>query len=156
LGRYEVRRVLGRGAMGEVLEVHDRHSGTDYALKRVPAELVRDEVQMYGIRSNFALVSQLTHPHICTTRQLEIDPVNGTALIIMDLVRGQDLAHFLATTRKRLGYDTAPLPIGVVLGIAEQIASALDYAHKQPISRGYDGRPRAYGILHRDLKPANV
>src|SRR4029077_8216277 len=73
LGRYEVRRVLGRGAMGEVLEVHDRHSGSDYALKRVPPELVRAPSQMAGIRANFSLIGQLAHPHICTTRQLEVD-----------------------------------------------------------------------------------
>src|SRR5579862_7654617 len=83
LGRYEIRRVLGRGAMGEVLEVHDRHSGNDYALKRVPPHLVRDDQQMLNVRNNFALVSQLAHPHIGTTRQIEIDPASGHALIIM-------------------------------------------------------------------------
>src|SRR6185503_14352443 len=59
LNRYQVVRVLGRGAMGEVVEVLDRHSGLSYALKRVPPELVRDASQMRGIQANFALVSQL-------------------------------------------------------------------------------------------------
>jgi serine/threonine protein kinase len=156
LGRYEIKRVLGRGAMGEVLEVYDRHSGNNYAMKRVPPHLVSDTTQMRNIRDNFALVSQLAHPHIGTTRQLEIDPATGHALIIMDLIRGKDLANWLATKRTSLGDAQAPLPMNLVLGIAEQIASALDYAHSQPVSRGADGKPSQFGILHRDLKPANV
>ena len=156
LGRYEVRRVIGRGAMGEVLEVRDKHSGNDYALKRVPPELVRDPGQMAGIRSNFALVSQLSHPHIATMRSLEVDSATSHAYIIMDLVRGQDLGLWLAERREVVGPEGVTLPIDCVLGIAEQIAAALDYAHSQPASRASDGKPKMYGILHRDLKPSNV
>ncbi|MCW8133877.1 MAG: serine/threonine protein kinase, partial [Planctomycetota bacterium] len=153
--RYEVLRVLGRGAMGEVLEVRDRPSGLSYALKRVPPELVRDKAQMKSIQANFALVSQLAHPHIAITRHLELDPETGHAYLIMEMVHGTDMDLWLADRRAALG-PTAQLPMPEILGVAEQIASALDYAHAQPVSRGPDGRPARYGLLHRDLKPANV
>ena len=156
IGRYEVRKIIGRGAMGEVLEVRDQQSGVDYALKRVPPDLVRNAAQMAGIRVNFALVSQLTHPHIGTTRQLELDPASGHAYLLMDLVRGIDLAQWLIKKRQELGNPNAPLPIELALGIAEQIAAALDYAHNLPVSHGSDGKPKVFGILHRDLKPANI
>jgi serine/threonine-protein kinase len=156
LQRYEVRRLLGRGAMGEVLAVHDLQSGNDYAFKRVPAELVRDGAQMANIRANFALVSQLTHPHIGATRFFEVDQATGHAYLIMDLVHGVSLAEWLITKRLELGQTDAPLPIETVVGVAEQIAQALDYAHSQPVSRTPSGTPKVYGVLHRDLKPANV
>lgn len=156
LQRYEVLRVLGRGAMGEVLEVRDRASGLAYALKRVPPELVRDTAQMQSIRENFALVSQLAHPHIATTRHLELDAATGHAYLLLELVHGTDLHHWLASRRESLGGMQATLPLPEVLGIGEQIAAALDYAHAQPVSRGPDGKPTRFGLLHRDLKPANV
>jgi serine/threonine-protein kinase len=166
LGRYLIRRVLGRGGMGEVLECQDQQTGVDYALKRVPPELTCDITQLQNIRANFALVSQLTHPHIATTRYFEIDSA-GQVFLLMDLVRGCDLAQWVRTQReaivKTAGLDPAgvaqmavPLPMEVVLGIGEQLAQALDYAHSQPIVRAADGSPRLFGILHRDLKPENV
>ncbi|MCW8131494.1 MAG: serine/threonine protein kinase [Planctomycetota bacterium] len=156
LGRYEVVRVLGRGAMGEVVQVRDRHSSIEYALKRVPPDLARDDLQMRGIRANFALVSRLTHPHIATTRFLEIDPGGGGVYLLMDFVKGCDLAHWVLDLRERMGDPEAPLPLPLALGIAEQIAAGLDYAHSLPVSLRPDGSPARHGILHRDLKPANV
>jgi len=148
--RYEVLSVLGRGAMGEVFEVRDIQSENHYALKHIPSDLTCDNLQLESVRQNFRLVSGLTHPHIGTTRHLEINPESQEAYLLMDLIHGGDLAHWLKTKREELGDSEAPLPIKLVLGIAEQIAHALDYAHSQPCGK------RRMGILHRDLKPANV
>ncbi len=149
-GRYETERVLGRGQMGEVLLVRDRRTGARLALKRVPPELVRDASVFHGVRANFALVRGLDHPHIAAARALETDPATGEACLLLDYVAGVDLAAWLIRRRGRLGDPAAPLPVSEALGIGEQIASALDFAHARPA----DGRTR--GVLHRDLKPANV
>jgi formylglycine-generating enzyme required for sulfatase activity len=156
LGRYDIIRVLGRGAMGEVLEVRDNQTQDHYALKRVPAELSRSPAKLRALRNNFSLVSKLTHPHIATTRFLEVDPENGDVYIIMDLVRGCDLGYWLVEERERRGSPESPLPMDLVLGLAEQIASALDYAHSQPVGYSEDGTAKSFGILHRDLKPENI
>lgn len=155
LGRYEYVRVLGRGAMGEVLDVRDRMSGQRYALKRIPPELVRNHAQMGAVRANFNLVQGLTHPHIAVTRFLEADHATGQVYILMDLVRGRDLQAWLEERRHRQADPAAPLPLPIALGIAEQAASALDYAHSLPIYDD-DGKISRSGILHRDLKPANM
>ncbi len=149
-GRYEAERVLGRGQMGEVLQVRDRRTGNRLALKRIPPELVRDASVFHGVRANFELVRALDHPHIAAARSLEDDPRTGEAFLLLDLVSGEDLAHWLIRRRAALGDPTAPLPVREVLDLAEQIAAALDYAHSRPATG------RARGILHRDLKPANV
>jgi serine/threonine-protein kinase len=154
LNRYEFVRVLGQGAMGEVLEVRDRYSGISYALKRIPPEKAFGVAQMESVRANFALVSRLSHPHIATTRHLEFDPQSGHLLVLMDLVHGITLAEWIAKERHSRGGPTAPLPLELALSVTGQIAEALDYAHELPVSVDSQGRPK--GILHRDLKPANV
>ncbi len=147
-GRYQVRGVLGRGSFGEVLEVLDQKTDTVYALKR---ELYSgpDETKSKGI--NFDLESQLSHPHIAATCHFEIDARTGQALILMELVRGSDMAGWLKAKRQELGDEQAALPPEIALGMARQIADALDYAHHMTVS----GSSRK-GILHRDLKPANI
>ncbi|MCK6501442.1 MAG: protein kinase [Nitrospira sp.] len=145
--------MLGKGAMGEVLEVRDQFSGTDYAVKRVPEAVSGSAAEMERIRLNFNLVSPLTHPHICQTRNLEIDAQTGAAYLILDLVRGETLSHWAIKRRAELGHPNHPLAAEVVIGIAEQVASALDYAHSQPLTG--TGAKR-YGIIHRDLKPDNL
>jgi len=154
LNRYRVVRTLGRGAMGEVIEVEDRQSSLRYALKRLPPEVVADAMALAAVRSNFTLVSRLTHPHIATTRYLETEST-GAIYIIMDLVQGATLGEWLVRERNRRHDPEAPLPPPVALGIAEQMAAALDYAHRLPVETGAGGSSRV-GILHRDLKPSNV
>lgn len=156
LNRYQVIRLLGRGASGEVLEVRDLSTDIFYAFKRVAPEITRQSTQLQTLQSNFALVSQLAHPHIATTRFFERDPQNGDVCLLMDLVRGRSLAEYLADYRSKKGDSEAPLPVPVAVGIAEQIAAALDYAHAQPSTWNADGSPKRFGVLHRDLKPMNV
>ena len=59
LNRYQVIRLLGRGASGEVLEVRDLSTDIFYAFKRVAQEITRQSTQLQTLQSNFALVSQL-------------------------------------------------------------------------------------------------
>ena len=64
LDRYEIRRVLGRGAFGQVLEVRDSHSGVDYALKRLPPELAgtQDKTALQKVYDQWAKLIGLSKP----------------------------------------------------------------------------------------------
>ena len=152
LTRYTVRRLLGVGAMGHVLEVRDSETGEESAVKCVPPLLAGSEAHMRTIQANYDLVKGLSHPHIASLRALERDPDNGQYYLIMELVRGSELSQWLTEQRA----IQPVIPIETVCGIAEQIATALDYAHSCPVSQSSGEKTKKFGILHRDLKPANV
>ena len=137
LGRYELLERLGSGAMGVVFLCRDQVSQVEYALKMVPPELARDAEAMESIRENFQLVQGLSHPNIAGVRFLERDEF-GTFFLIMEFVRGTTLSQWI-----KLKWKDARPASGEVAAFVEQIASALDYAHRKR-------------ILHRDVKPANI
>ena len=152
LRRYAIRKLLGIGAMGHVIAVRDIKSGEDAAIKCVPPQLATSDAHMRAIRANYELVHGLRHPHIAALNSLERDPDNGQHYLVMELVRGCDMSEWLITQRAR----KINIPIELVVGIAEQIAMALDYAHSCPVDDRSGQGAKKFGILHRDLKPANV
>lgn len=152
LERFVVNRLLGRGPFGEVYAVVDPTNEADYALKRLPLDLMWGE-DAPAIRACFRLVSTLHHPHIATTRFLEIDRLAGELYAISDLAQGVTLPEWQKERSK--GARRSDLPHDLVLGLCEQVAEALDYAHSQPVLDGH-GAAKATAILHRDLKPGNI
>ena len=132
LGPYEVLAPLGAGGMGEVYRARDARLGRDVALKLLPAEVERDAERLARFRREAHLLASLNHPHIASAYGLE--EVDGRLLLVQEMVGGEDLAARL----KR-----GAIPVDEALGIAKQIAEALEEAHE-------------HGIVHRDLKPANV
>ncbi len=137
VGRYQVQKVLGQGAMGVVYLAYDPQIGRRVALKTVrPVEGARpDEVE--AIRARFLREAQaagkLLHPNIVTIFDVFED--RGTLYIAMEYVEGVLLDTFC--TRKNL------LPVEQVLHLVDQGLAALDYAHRN-------------GIVHRDIKPGNL
>lgn len=157
LGRYKKIRPLGKGAMGEVFEVQDLQSNQSYALKRVPPFLAHDAGTMQGIQRNYSMVSRLAHPHIGITRFLERDPTSQEVFLILDLIRGITLRWWVERWQMAHAESGEGLPFELVIGIAEQLASALDYAHSvSRESSSSNKKVPASGILHCDLKPGNV
>src|SRR5262249_54181903 len=77
-------------------------------------------------------LAALNHPHIAQIHGL--DEANGTQFLVLELVDGESLDKRIAR---------GPIPVDEALGIAKQIAEALEAAHEK-------------GIIHRDLKPANI
>ena len=138
LGRYEVLAKLGRGGMGVVYRCFDKTGGVEVALKALPPELSQNDIEMEDIRENFRLVYRLHHPNIANCNTLEKDDSNGNYYLVMECVEGEDLRRWIR--RKRREGD---LTLEMVLPIIRQVASALDYAHKQK-------------IVHRDIKPGNI
>jgi Tol biopolymer transport system component len=133
LGTYEVRSAIGAGGMGEVYQAHDTKLGRDVAIKVLPEAFAHDAERLARFQREAKMLASLNHPNIATIHGLEQS--GGTSYLVMELVSGETLAE-------RVKRDGA-VPIEEALGIAKQIAEALEAAHEK-------------GIIHRDLKPANV
>jgi eukaryotic-like serine/threonine-protein kinase len=132
LGAYEILSALGSGGMGEVYRARDTKLGRDVAIKVLPESLHDHADRRARLAREATLLAALNHPNIAQIHGLE-DATSVPALV-MELVEGPTLADRL--TR-------GPLTLSNALGIARQIADALDAAHDR-------------GIVHRDLKPANI
>jgi serine/threonine protein kinase len=137
VGKYDVQKMLGRGATGTVYLARDTFSGREVALKTIEPEVFRDPEFGTVHRSQFqneaSLAGKLKHPHIAAILDAAVSEDSG--YIAMELVTGGDLsAH---TRPERL------LPVADVLQIGFKCCGALDYAFRE-------------GIVHRDIKPANI
>src|ERR1700739_2261687 len=133
LGSYEVVTQIGAGGMGEVYEARDTKLGRNVAIKFLPETFAHDPERLSRFQREAKMLAALNHPNIATIHGLEQS--NGTSYLVMELVAGETLAD-----RVKSG---GAVPIEEALGIAKQIAEALEAAHEK-------------GIIHRDLKPANV
>ena len=132
LGPYEIVSLLGAGGMGEVYRAHDTKLGRDVALKLLPPRFAADADRVSRLEREAQVLASLNHPHIGAIYGFE-DAGNVPALVL-ELVDGDTLDE---RVRRR------PLPLSEALAIAQQIADALDAAHRT-------------GIIHRDLKPSNI
>ena len=132
LGAYDVVSLLGAGGMGEVYRAHDTTLGRDVALKVLPTAFTTDREKLARFEREARTLATLNHPHIGAIYGLEEH--DGTRILVLELVEGTTLADRLAR---------GPLPLMEALGIAHQVAEALEAAHEK-------------GIIHRDLKPGNI
>jgi eukaryotic-like serine/threonine-protein kinase len=137
VGKYDIRKLLGKGATGTVYLAVDTFSGREVALKTIEPEVFRDPEFGTVHRTQFlaeaSLAGKLKHPHIVGILDAVVQEDSG--YIAMELVTGGDLSQF--TEAGRL------LPLADVLQIGFKCCGALDYAYRE-------------GIVHRDLKPANI
>jgi Tol biopolymer transport system component len=132
LGPYEIVAPLGAGGMGEVFRATDTRLGREVAIKVLPRHLSDNAEVRARFEREAKTVSSLNHPHICTL--FDVGREGGTDYLVMELVDGETLAQRL---------EKGALPADEVLRFGEQIADALDRAHRA-------------GVIHRDLKPGNV
>jgi len=132
VGAYEILSAIGAGGMGEVYRARDTRLGRDVAVKVIADAARGDADRVARFESEAQLLAALNHPHIATIHGLE--EANGSQFLVMELVEGETLAERL---------KSGAIPVGEALGIARQIADALQAAHEK-------------GIIHRDLKPANI
>ncbi len=132
LGPYEIVAPLGAGGMGEVYRARDPRLGREVAIKVLPQRLASTPELRARLEREARILSQLTHPHICTLHDVGSD--GGLDYLVMELIEGETLA-----TALRRG----PLPIDRLLQFAKQISAALADAHRA-------------GLVHRDLKPSNL
>ncbi|MCM3876960.1 MAG: protein kinase [Thermoanaerobaculia bacterium] len=132
LGAYEILGPLGAGGMGEVWRARDTRLQREVALKILPEAFARDAERLSRFTREAHVLASLNHPGIGAIYSFE--EIDGTHFLGLELVPGETLKQRIAR---------GPIPVNEALGIARQIAEALEAAHGK-------------GILHRDLKPANV
>ena len=132
LGSFEVLGPLGAGGMGEVYRANDTRLGREVAIKILPAEFAQDEGRLARFEREARLLASINHPGLAAIYGLEES--GPWRYIVMELVPGQTLSEKLAS---------GSLPMAEALGLARQIAEALEAAHEK-------------GIVHRDLKPSNI
>src|SRR5947209_8216783 len=130
--RYRIERELGAGGMATVYLAHDLKHDRDVAIKVLHPDL---GAALGGERflSEIRTTARLQHPHILPL--LDSGDANGLLYYVMPVVTGESLRARLDRERQ--------LPIPEAVRIAREVASALDYAHRQ-------------GVIHRDIKPENI
>jgi serine/threonine protein kinase/tetratricopeptide (TPR) repeat protein len=132
LAHYRITAKLGHGGMGEVYRATDSKLGREIAIKVLPREVSRDRQALARFEREAKALATLNHPNIASIHGFDAD--RDTHFIVLELVEGETLAERLRRGR---------LPVEEALGVAKQIAQALEAAH-------------AKGIVHRDLKPGNI
>ena len=132
LGPYELVSLLGAGGMGEVYRARDRRLDRTVAIKVLPSALGAKPELRERFEREARAISALSHPNICALYDLGHE--DGIEYLVMEYLEGETLAERIAR---------GPLPSSHVLRYGEQIAEALQCAHRA-------------GITHRDLKPGNV
>ncbi|MHA7808708.1 MAG: serine/threonine-protein kinase [Marinobacter adhaerens] len=136
LGRYEIEREIGRGAMGVVYLGKDPKIARTVAIKTLSYQAF-DDGKLQDLKERFfreaEAAGRLNHPAIVTV--YDVGEEADLAYIAMDYARGRPLSEFGRTGRL--------LPLPKVLDIVARVADALAYAHSQK-------------IVHRDIKPGNI
>ena len=129
---YRIERELGAGGMATVYLAHDLKHDRDVAIKVLHPDL---GAALGGERflSEIRTTARLQHPHILPL--LDSGEADGLLYYVMPLVTGETLRARLERERQ--------LPIAEAVRIAREVASALDYAHRQ-------------NVIHRDIKPENI
>jgi eukaryotic-like serine/threonine-protein kinase len=130
-GRFELRRILGKGAQATVWLAHDARLERDVAVKLLDAGA--DTVSVNQWLHEARAVSRLAHPHIVPV--FEADEIDGQPFLVFEYVDGPTLAQAIRSRGALPAHEAVQAMLGVL--------DALGAAHAQ-------------GIVHRDLKPSNI
>ena len=137
LGRYQVEKELGKGAMGVVYQGRDPKIGRVVAIKTMALAQEFEADELADVKARFfreaETAGRLNHPNIVTI--FDAGEEHDLAYIAMEFLKGRDLVPY-----------TKPgslLPVDQVISIVARVADALGYAHRQ-------------NVVHRDVKPANI
>ena len=132
IGRFDIRRSLGSGGMGEIFEAYDTDLQRTVAIKVLASKHIEDETMKQRFLREARMASQLNHPNIAMI--YEIGEAAGNPFIVMEYVEGETLADRL---------EGGPLDFKEIAEVGEQAADALAEAHER-------------GVVHRDIKSANI
>lgn len=135
--KYLLGEEIGRGAMGRVFAGTARDSGEPVAIKVLRPELVSDPEAVARFMQERQILTSVSSPH--TVRIIDLVMEGQTLAIIMELVSGQDLRHYLRPG----GAAQRTLPPAEAVGLTAQLLTGLAAVH-------------ASGVVHRDIKPENL
>lgn len=137
LGRYEIERELGKGAMGTVYLGRDPKINRVVAIKTLALSQEFEGRELDQVKERFfreaETAGRLNHPCIVTI--YDAGEEHDLAYIAMEYLEGKDLTHYIGSKK--------PISLARAFRIIGEVANALDYAHKQK-------------VVHRDIKPANI
>ena len=137
LGRYELRSVLGKGAMGVVYEGFDPVLHRRVAVKTILKSVALDEETQRDYAARFVreaqAVGRLNHSNIVQVHDFGVE--NDVSYIVMEFIQGRELRSFFDAKEK--------FSAGEAVRVMGELLDALDFAHDA-------------GVIHRDVKPANV
>ena len=137
LGRYEVERELGKGAMGAVYLGKDPKISRTVAIKTMALSQEFEDDELIEVKERFfreaETAGRLNHPNIVTI--FDAGEEHDLAYIAMEFLKGSDLNKFIKPDML--------LPLRQVLSIIQRSADGIDYAHQ-------------HNVVHRDIKPANI
>jgi serine/threonine protein kinase len=134
IGKYQIVRPLGKGAMGIVYLAHDTVLERDVALKVMVSQIADDPELKQRFEREARAVAKMTHPNVVTVFDLGSHS-DGSPFIAMELLKGTDL--------QRAVRQPPPLTLERKVSIIVQVLAGLAHAHQA-------------GIVHRDIKPANI
>lgn len=139
IGRYKIRKLIGRGSMGVVYLANDAMLGRRVALKTFSLSFAVSEAERRDFEQRFlreaAVAGQLSHPGILLVYDVGQEPESGLLYMALEYLLGKPLDALVS-----LGQ---PLEWREALRTVAQVAEALQHAHSR-------------GILHRDIKPGNI
>jgi serine/threonine-protein kinase len=130
--RYRLQREIGQGGMAVVFLAEDLRHGRKVAIKALHPELSA-VIGSERFLAEIKVTANLQHPHILGL--IDSGEADGLLYYVMPFVAGESLRARLMRERQ--------LPVEEALRLAREVASALDYAHRQ-------------GVVHRDIKPENI
>jgi CHASE2 domain-containing sensor protein/tRNA A-37 threonylcarbamoyl transferase component Bud32 len=137
LGRYQIEKELGKGAMGVVYMGRDPKINRIVAIKTMALSQEFEADELVEVKERFfreaETAGRLNHPHIVT--MFDAGEEHDLAFIAMEFLKGKDLVPFTKPANL--------LPLPKVMSIVARVAEALSYAHENH-------------VVHRDIKPANV
>src|SRR4051812_36060907 len=129
---YEIFEKIGEGGMGVVFKARDLRLDRIVAVKMLPDNKFAGPGLQERFLREARTASSLNHPNIVTI--YEVEPTEGSHLIVMEYVKGKSLSQIL---------QPRGLPMMLALRYAIQVADGIAKAHSA-------------GIIHRDLKPSNI
>jgi len=133
LGQYQIIELIGRGGMAAVYKAYQPSLSRYVALKVLPDALAQDPQFVERFRREALAAAALRHPNIVVIH--DVGQQSGFHYIAMEYLEGQTLLTVIQ--------QTGGLPLPRIINIFNQIASALEYAHRR-------------GLIHRDIKPSNI
>jgi serine/threonine-protein kinase len=134
IGKYEIKKALGKGAMGQVYLARDTMLDRDVALKVMIAQIADDPELKARFEREAKAVAKMSHPNVVMVFDLGYH-TDGSPYIAMELLKGHDLQKALR--------QPPPLPLDRKVAVIVQVLAGLAHAHQA-------------GLVHRDIKPANI
>jgi serine/threonine-protein kinase len=132
LGKYEIIKTLGQGAMGEVYLAHHPAIGREVAIKTILPKVAKGDEAEGRFRREAEAAGQLSHPNLVTV--FDFDKDGDVFYLVMEYVKGDDLEDLIRQDA---------LSHSEFLEVLAQVCDGLSHAHRN-------------GIIHRDIKPSNI